>query len=166
MLHRALNLPMVAVCNGSGEAVHVAVASTNDNLYYDARGQVTEEELGQPFGLHPPYDLAPWSESLVYGSEQHADIVNYDSLEALARASHPNLPWPKPSQIDRLMNFALELDELCKVHGVTIRARSPMCTPLIEMAVGDEMGFWVRPTNGYRALEFDRDLTGTKGFDV
>ena len=63
-MHRATGFPMVGLVGELQKkttVIHAAVLNP-EGKFFDARGVVSEEEFGKPFGYKPPYRLKQVSE--------------------------------------------------------------------------------------------------------
>lgn len=138
----ATDWPIVGLMEG--EIIRHAVLRAPDGRFFDARGFITEEELGASFGHRPPYDLRDLEpEALLDLRPMNAIIVK--SAERMAQAVWPELPW-KSSFRNRIAAYAKALELVSEAHGFWIRAVVPAAAPVIAPSEGDEGGYAITPT--------------------
>ena len=129
-LHRGLGWPMVGIMDfidSTDKKVirHVAVKSP-DEILYDARGVVSDEELGVPFDLHSPYEMRTVTEDELVRDRETAEVRERSirMAQKFAETLWPNLPW-KESFESRVKAFADALESLSREHELWIRSPVP-----------------------------------------
>lgn len=134
------NWPIIGLFEDS--IVRHACIKTPDGMFFDARGFVTNEDIGTPFGLATPHDI-----KLVFPNDLIRDGEPKERvLWAIARARTyaetlwPNLPW-KTRHADKVRDFINELEVLCLKHGFYIRAQIPGAPPVVVPIDGGEDGY-------------------------
>lgn len=138
VLHRALGWPMMGIIAGK-DIPHVVVRQP-DGTYRDSRGVITEEQIGEPFGIRPPFTLAQVSEEELRSRQPSIHEIYLSSLETKMRAIWPRLPWP-PSSRERALEFLGELEALSRRYGFWIRSSTPGAPPFVSEARGEEVGY-------------------------
>jgi len=139
-LSRGLNWPIIGLMEG--DVISHAVLIGSDGMYWDARGPVTEGELGKPFGILPPYKVQQINEKdlMTAGSVSEVDI---DSISRKAQAIWPGLHWGKKTLKSRMLAFAADLERISRKHGLWIHGFIPNFPPAIAEGEGDEAGYRV-----------------------
>ncbi|MCF7816032.1 MAG: hypothetical protein K9M10_01175 [Candidatus Pacebacteria bacterium] len=132
--------PMVGLFEGS-VARHACI-KTPDGMFFDARGFVTNEDIGAPFGLSTPHNM-----KLVFPNDLIREGETKERVTwAIARARTfaetlwPNLPWDT-SHVDKVRGFIDELEILCLRHGFYISAQIPGMPPMVVPIDGNEDGY-------------------------
>ena len=155
-LHRGLGWPLVGLMEGS--VIRHALVRQPDGQLRDVRGVVSSEELGEPFGLKPPYQLRDVNEAdfleTIYGPIPGGPL---DFAQKLAEALWPDLPW-RFSRHKHLKEFADGLEELSRRTGIWIRGPVPACHPVLAEGVGDEVGYVVQQMTTGLSFTIDRKL--------
>ncbi len=154
-LHEGLGWPILGLMIGT--EIRHAVVQDPEGFFHDARGRITEEELGSPFGLVPPYDIREVTVADLV-REGEPDYVRAHSVRLarrLAEAIWPELPW-KDSIAIRIASFADELEALCRRHQLWIRAPVPAAAPVIALGDGDESGYQLRRIAGGLTFTIER----------
>lgn len=158
-LHEGLGWPMYGLIQhtcDSGAVVRHVIVQSPERMYYDARGVVIAEHMGELFGLTPPYPLMPVTREDL----ERVRPINTHSIEfARTRAEilWPTLPW-KGTRAERVAHFLSALEALCYGYGLWIRAPYATQLPIIEERVGDEAGYVLCPTSLGKGFVFDRKL--------
>lgn len=138
-LHRNLGWPIVGLMH-KGTVRHALVRRPEDQVLFDARGPVTQAELGEPFGIPLPYDLKPIEENDLRRIKPIQEQGIARTLE-LAEKLWPDLPWKNSAQ-KRALRFAEELEQLSRKHGIWLRSRvGADSLPLLYVGYGDETGY-------------------------
>lgn len=155
-VHRGTGFSIVGLME-DGIIRHALIRKPNDMLF-DVRGIIAEEEIGYPFFMNPPYTLRNITEYDLHAVRRIANMsIIYARL--LAEELWPDLPWNVNGQENGLILFMDALEDLCRKHGFWIRACVPGSPPLIEKAHGDEGGYTLhRMLNGTTTYTFDRYL--------
>ncbi len=155
---RGLGWQLIALMNNQ-KVRHALVRSPDDqNMFFDSRGLISYQEIGEPFDIQPPYTLADITENdlhIAAGQKIH-DIPVVRALH-VAELLWPDLPW-KNSTKSRMEAFAIDLETICRKHGMWIRAPYPAIQPILARADGDEAGFVLIPTIQPNTYLFDRCL--------
>lgn len=158
-LHEGLGWPMYGLVQHRSDkepVVRHVVLKSPQYGYFDARGAVVSEHMGEIFDMHPPYPLMPVTREDL----ERVRPLNTRSIEfARTRAEilWPNLPW-KETRAERVAHFLMALEALCYGYGFWIRAPYVTQLPIIEERVGDEAGYVISPTNFGAGFVFDRKL--------
>lgn len=158
-VHRATSLPMVGLMQDvEGQEIRHAVISLSYGRYFDIRGFVDEEEVGQPFGLSPPYTLKPIDEE---GMRTIRPVHEYNIVRAaqIAQMLWPDdLPWVESSLLNRVGKFLDELESLCERHGLFIHASAPSLTwwPIIAEKTEIDGNYVFRPLVNSPSFIFGR----------
>ncbi len=141
-LHRGLGWPIMGILR-DGAVVH-AVVRRPDGDFQDARGVVSEAELGAPFDMMPPYDLRPFREDeLCISSQKHERTIQIAA--GVAAMFWPDLPWKPESRLPQMIQFVNELETLCSKHKFWLRSTSPTHPIIVDTAVGSEKGYTLEP---------------------
>ncbi len=154
-LHQGLDWPILGLMNG--EEIRHAVVQDPDGVLHDARGPLTEEELGDPFAVFPPYDLRPITMDDLRRKGEPS-IVREGSVRnarKLAEMLWPELPWIG-SLAARVRAFADELEALSRKHKLWIRASVPAVPPIIADGDDAESGYLVNPVSSTLSFTIDR----------
>lgn len=144
-LNVGLGWPMIGLMDG--DVIRHVVVQRSDGKLHDARGPISEEELGNPFGLTLPYKLRTIvQDDLVRAGESSEVRANtIRRARMLAEAIWPELPW-KDSFATRATAFADELEALSRKHRLWIRSPVPGAVPVLAIGEDDEDGYKLRPT--------------------
>ncbi|MEM9336338.1 MAG: hypothetical protein AAGA35_00580 [Patescibacteria group bacterium] len=166
-LHQGLGWPLIGIMEGD-VIRHALVKIPNDSpvfrdskiphgqeLLFDARGCVSEDEIGLPFGLTPPWNSTSITIEQLYAVReiQEASIT---LARQMAEIVWPHLPW-KENFDDQVVNFLTAIEAVCREHGFMIRSHYPTAKPIISPCTGDEDGFRVERISRDQAV-FDRKL--------
>lgn len=151
-LHHGLGWPMFGLMKDE-EIRHTVVQNPKDKTWYDARGLVSEERLGEPFALPSPNIVPVTEEDL----RKQRPLYERDIQKAaeMAEVLWPDLPW-KNSFRERVRQFTEELEELSRRHGLWLRAILPAQPPLITSNDGEETGYVIQPSNTGTTYAIDR----------
>jgi hypothetical protein len=159
-LSRGLGWPITGIMH-KGEIRHAVVCSPA-GVFFDARGMVSEKELGEPFGLEAPYELVPIKQTdlfdLRFGgvlseiAEQELRII-----QDYAELVWPDLPWLSPRSA-RFLAFVDELEQLSRKHAIWVFAPTPGQRPPLTIGEGDEKGYVLSPTLNNTIWTVDRCL--------
>jgi hypothetical protein len=158
-LHRGLGWPLVGLMQG--EVVFHALVRTPKGTYFDARGEVEEVNVAQPFGALKDFALQDITEAhlgLLKGESTYYRNTAILRARSLLEQLWPDLPWCD-SEATRMALFADALEALCREHGVWIRALSPGAPPVLYVMDGDEEGYVLSPLVGTVGFMFDRTYT-------
>lgn len=153
-LHREFGWPMYGIIQGD-TIPHVALRPTPDH-FFDARGYFPVTEFGTPFNLHPPLTIQEVTEEKLFTKIENDPCAIQAALDS-AEKIFPDLPW-KNSFGKKVENFLADLGNLCRKHGVWIRAPYPNMRIVIDRMHGDE-GFTYEPAVTSQYF-FDRHLEG------
>jgi len=137
-LHRDLGWPMIGLMKKE-EVRHAAVQDPEGN-FWDARGQVSENEFGEPFGLRPPYDLRVVTEADLLAIHP-VFAMSIQRASKTAQSLWPELPWKPDALKCRVQTFAEELEVLSRKHGFWIRSFCPTRPAIIAEGDGEEKGY-------------------------
>jgi len=137
-LSRGLNWSIIGLIKG--DVIYHAVLFGSDGMYWDARGPVTEDELGKPFGILPPYNLRPITEKELIATKPVSEI-DIDSISRKAQAVWPELPWEKNTLKLRVLAFTADLERISRKHGLWIYGSTLGFLPAIAEGEGDEAGY-------------------------
>jgi hypothetical protein len=142
-MNRGLGWPMVGLMCKE-EIYHVGLRDPK-GIFWDARGPVDEEKIGDPFGTKSPHRFRSVTEEdlLTITPISEAEI-NHVVLKK-AQALWPNLSWKTKVLEDRVRAFAEELEELSRKHKLWIFGVYPTKLPAIAEGEGDEIGYEVNP---------------------
>jgi len=157
-LHQGLGWKMLGLRQGD-TIRHVVVTNTRGK-YFDARGFISEEELGTPFGLVPPHDLYEVTENDLGrdGETIEARECSVRIARQIAEALWPKLPW-KESFASRASAFADDLETLSRKHRIWIMPPVPASPPVLAESFDREGGYELRPTEGAFSFTIDRWFT-------
>ena len=144
-LHRGTGLPLVGLWSATasgddgvpGTWRHAAVAY--GGCYVDARGPVSQGDLGKPFGGTEPWDVRPICEDDLRRVRRVPEGT-VDAMGRLAQAAWPDLPWKPESFQGRMEAFLADLEALSRRHRVWIRAPYPAARPVLALGDDDESG--------------------------
>ena len=139
-VHRGTGWPMVGLIK-DGIARHALIRQPDGRLF-DARGVVTDEELGEPFSMSAPYEFRNITEQYLYAIRPVTEI-SIRHARLLAEELWPDVPWDVSEQM-KVRAFTDALENLCRQHGFWIRASIPGSPPLLERAHGDEGGYTIQ----------------------
>lgn len=145
-LHEGLGWPMIGLMEGD-KVRHVLVVSP-EGRYFDARGFVPKDQVGEPFGLSIPYDLRNINHDDLVQDGESEDVRMYAAGRArrIAEMLWHDLPW-KDSRIAQIIRFADELEELCRKHQLWIRAPFAATAPVLADHDGGEGGYEIISTS-------------------
>ena len=143
VLSRELGWPIYGLMQG--EEIYHAIVLSPDGAFWDARGIVSKENLGKPFGISPPYDLRLVTEEDLLAVKP-AGQMTLDFVLRLAQALWPKLPWKSQSDKDKLLSFASELEALSRKYNYWIYGCTPTALPRIAQGQRDETGYLVSTT--------------------
>lgn len=160
-LHRSAGLPLVGLWSATasgddgvpGTWRHAAVRFGDD--YFDARGPVTEQEFGRPFGESPPWNVRDITEADLLAVRP----IRENSVETAAKFAQmawPELPWNETSFQSRMAAFLLDLEALSRQHGIWVRSPYPAAAPVLAEGDDDEAGYAARLTSNGLSVSFDR----------
>ena len=157
-LYEGLGWPIMGLMEG--EVIRHAAVLSPDGRFFDARGFVSEQEFGRPFGKTAPYDLRTVSpEQLTREGEpeeRKAGVVA--SARRMAETLWPELPW-KTTGVARLIAFADALELLCRRHGLWIRGPYPTMRPVLAVGYDDEGGYCLEAMADGQTFTIDRYLS-------
>lgn len=159
-LSRGLGLPIIGLMQG--DVIRHAVIRNPDGTFWDARGAVSEKNLGHPFGISPPYDLKLISEEDLFAVKPITQIT-IDFILGAAQAVWPHLPWKIQSLKDRVTSFTSELEALSRKHGLWIYGSIPTMLPAIAQGQGDETGYQLSTTIDGLTYTINRIIGDEKG---
>lgn len=142
-LHRDLGWPMVGLME-KGTVWHAAVRDPEGNLW-DARGRVSKEEFGGPFGFGPLFNLKTITEKDLFDIRPVTDI-SICRASKTAQTLWPDLPWKPHTLRCRVLSFAEELEAVSRKHGFWIRSMFQGYRPVIAEGDGDESGYQLEMT--------------------
>ena len=154
-LHRALGWPIYGLATEDHSVRHACVR-TPHGKYFDARGEVSDKDLGRPFSAPEPLTLRPITEETL-------EAVRPVHERTIVQARHyaemlwPDLPWPD-SFSAQVSAFLAELEILSDKHRVWIRSPYPASRPVLSRSMGDEQGYEATPTEDGSTFVFDRVL--------
>jgi hypothetical protein len=140
-LYRGLGWPMVGLM--LGEVIRHAGVRDPEGRFWDARGAVTEEKIGEPFGLKPPYDIRPITEQNLFSVKPIHDFEIEHVILKKAQVLWPKLPWKIKTRRERVRDFVKDLEKLSREHGLWIYGNFPTALPAIAEGEGDETGYKV-----------------------
>ncbi len=157
-LSRGTGWPIIGLMRGDVIA-HAVVRGPES--WWDARGPITENEIGAPFGMSPPYCLTPVAENELMAKIRKPMPISCHEIEnilRMAQCAWPELPWKTPSRKEQVLSFAEELKALSRKYGLWIRSSNPTYPPMVVCATGNEGGYEVTP----QAASFDGIYYGIK----
>ena len=140
-LHQGLGWPMLGIEGPGGTIPHAAVQCPDGRLF-DARGYVTHEEFGRPFGFNLPDGLSA-GKIMRLRQVTGTELAAFDEIPAEARERGiaqarvmaemvwPDLPW-LASIFAPASDFAAELEALCRKHGVWVCGQNLWLAPEAE----------------------------------
>ncbi len=140
-LHRAFGWSMVGLMQG--KVIRHALVRQPDGIYRDARGEVEQAEIGEPFGVREPYVFRVVSESDLKSVRPVYEHV-IATATTLGEIVWPDLPWNGMAK--KAVAFADELEALSRKHGIWIRAAVPAARPVLSEQFGEEAGYTVSPS--------------------
>ncbi|MBU6231848.1 hypothetical protein KGP36_04220 [Patescibacteria group bacterium] len=145
-LNRDLGWPLYGLMtvNPLGLIIRHAVAKDPRHRYWDIRGPVKRRSLGSPFDLNDPLIQPISLEDM--RKIRPVDDGDIDRASLTAQALWPELPWLAHTLHARSQEFLVRLTDLCRKHGVWIRAPYPAAQVVLSNAYGDEKGFKLSPT--------------------
>lgn len=137
-VHRGLGWPMFGLMrNNEIRHAFLCPANVSSDVFFDARGYISEEKLGKPFGADQPYELRQIEEKDLYAKRPILDN-SIDKARQFAEIIWPNLPWKGDTRANKILVFAEELEALSRKHGFWIRGAFPGTPPLLAEGCGDE----------------------------
>lgn len=137
-LHRGLGWPIFGlILNDEIRHAFLYPANVSSDVFFDARGYIAEEKLGEPFDIDYPYKLQQIEEKDLYATRPILDN-SIDKARQFAEIIWPNLDWKGGARADKILAFAKELEALSRKHGLWIRAAFPGTPPLLAEGCGDE----------------------------
>lgn len=137
-LHRGLGWPMLGLmCNNEIRHAFLHPANVSSDVFFDARGYISEEKLGKPFSADLPYELRQIEEKDLYSARPILDNF-IDKARQFAEIVWPNLPWRGGTRANKILTFSKELEALSRKHGLWIRGTFPGTPPLLAEGCGDE----------------------------
>ena len=142
-LSRGTGWPMIGLMENN--IVRHAAVHNPDGMFWDARGAVSEEQFGQPFGTPPPYNLKPVTEVELVAIKPISEFA-IDFVLKMSQAIWPDLPWKPDTLKARVIFFVEELEELSRKHNLWIYGCIPTSLPMIAEGQGDESGYKLEPT--------------------
>lgn len=167
-LHRLTGWPIVAL-NTIGlketdleHAFRHAAVRDPKGMLHDARGTVSPQDFGRPFGLRTSVEsrlhvvtedevrqVRPVNEYAVNRAAQLAEVV-WPELALLAEARR-----------SRYQRFVEALEALSREHGIWVRSPLPAAhhRPCLAEGEGDELGYDMQPSIEGNAYLFDRRLS-------
>ena len=74
----------------------------------------------------------------------HDEAIERASLTA--EALWPELPWKEHTFQKKALSFMVDLEALCRKHGIWVRAPYPGTPIVLSNGCGDEKGFQISPT--------------------
>lgn len=162
-IHRGTGLPLVGLWSDTasgddrrpGTWRHAAVRSGDG--FVDARGQVTAEEFGQPFGGMGPWDIRDITEANLLAVRPVRE-EGLASISKFAQAAWPQLPWGQGTYQVRAAAFLEELAELSRRHGLWIRSPYPAVRPMLAEGDGEEVGYRGEVAADGLSVAFDRSF--------
>lgn len=144
-LHEGLGWPIVGLM--VGDVIYHAAVKDPEGRLFDARGFVPEMEFGMPFGVRPPFTLHEMSPHELdrdgEPEERRAHLIQL--ARQYAETAWPELPW-KDASVQRIKAFCDALEQVCRRHGLWIRAPYPAARPVITTEDGKEGGYEIQPT--------------------
>ena len=163
VLHRGTGLPLVGLWSPTasgddgipGTWRHAAVRWGDG--FQDARGFVSAEKFGSPFGEPRPWDVRDISEADLLAVRPVSE-ASFGTLSRVAQAAWPELPWLPGSFHARMAAFVADLEALSRRHGVWIRAPYPAARPVLAEGDGDEKGYGPALTGDGLAVTIDRSF--------
>lgn len=154
-LHRNLGWQMLGLLH-QNTIRHAVVRNPQNGALFDARGQITDSELGDPFGVPAPYHLKQLEElDLLLLRPVHERSIA-QALD-MAQRIWPDLPW-KDSPLERACKFAQALEELCRQYNIWIRPTVPGAAPILYTGYGDETGYALFPVANGAICTINRTL--------
>jgi len=138
VLSQELGWPIIGLMQN--KEIRHAVVRNPGGGFWDARGAVNEKNLGQPFGLEPPYDLRSVTEEDLF-AVRPIEQASMAFVLRIAQALWPALPWKSRSQKDRILSFVSELEALSQKHNLWLYGSTPTSLPRIAEGDGDETGY-------------------------
>lgn len=136
-LHRGLGWPIFGLMV-NGKIRHAFLDPTNtDGVFFDARGYISEEKLGIPFGIEQSYELSRVEEKDLYATRPIIDSFVYKARQ-FAEVIWTDLPWKGGVEADKILQFAKDLEELSQKHNIWIRSAFPGTPSLLARGCGDE----------------------------
>jgi len=140
-LSRGLNWPIIGLIKG--DLIRHAVLIGSDGMYWDARGPVTEDELGKQFGILPSYKVQQINEEDLMAAQPISEVDIY-FISKKAQAIWPDLPWAENTLKSRTLAFAADLERISRKHGLWIYGFIPNFPPVIVESEGNEAGYSVK----------------------
>ena len=130
------------------EVYHAVVKNPGDGTWFDARGSISEEDLGKPFGLSQPYNLKPLQEEEL----RELRTIQEGSIafaRRMAEEAWPELPWQESFR-ERARAFLEDVERLSVKYDVWIAVLNSTIPPTLVRGDGEEIGYATRPTGtGY-----------------
>jgi len=141
-LSRGLGWSIIGLMKKKNVVRHVVLIDHNGK-YWDARGPITEDEIGEPFGILPPYNFKPIAEEDIISNRPVSEI-DIDSISKKAQAIWPDLPWRKNTLKPRAIAFAADLERISKKHKLWVCGSIQRSLPMITEGEEDEVGYVIR----------------------
>ena len=126
-----------------GHIVRHAVVRRDINLYMDARGVMTEEEIGDPFDIAAFCELKEVTEEWLLRTHNVCEV-------SIARAKrYVEVLWPDVPLQDtlraRAVAFTNDLEALCRKHGLWLREIDAASPLVLGEEFGGEAGYSLGP---------------------
>lgn len=126
-MRRGLGWDLMGLIDRKGVIQHALVRAPNEVLW-DARGKVTEEEAAKPFSAQV---LAPVTEEKLYATRGTIQDGVIERARLIAETLWPELAWKSP-EVEKAKAFTDELEALCRKHGLWVWGGIPAQQPLIS----------------------------------
>lgn len=139
-ISRYTGCPMMGIIENG--VIRHAVAQIAPGIYYDARGEVTRERLGEPFGIAPPCELRKVTlEDL--RAVRDVPERRIRTAAKIAQTLWPLLPWNANSHIHRVRAFAEGLENLSRTFDLWIvgPVPNPASWPLVSIGAEEDDGY-------------------------
>jgi hypothetical protein len=153
-LHRNLGWPIIGLFKKE-KIIHVGVKSPDEKIW-DGRGEVSEEELAEPF-ITSPYSIRHVAEEELVATGT-VDEYTIETLLEKAQIVWPDLPWKNGTPWDKVIAFADDLEKLSRKHKLWICGNNPMSLPMIFQGQDDETGYAIEPSIDGNAFTINRAL--------
>lgn len=153
-MHRNTNWTLMGLI--AHDQIKHAIVQDENGIFYDARGPVSEQELGKPFHIPPPYELKTITEDDLRRIRPVQEL-SIKRAQSTAEILWPNFPFKKSIQA-KITAFADDLEKISREHGLWIRSPFPASLPLLAETTGDEQGYTLEPTHDGLTFTIDRRL--------
>lgn len=137
-LHRGLGWPILGLmCNNEIRHAFLHPVNVSSDVFFDARGYVSEEKLGKPFGADLPYELRQIDEKNLYDIRPILES-SINKARQFAEIIWSTLPWKGGTRANKILAFSKELEALSRKYSLWIRGTFPGTPPLLAEGCGDE----------------------------